>query len=156
MADFTSLEDLEAAVGAQRIAQLFDEDGDGVADPDLIDQFADQADQWVRMFLESKGMSREQLDLPLVKANPALRGAATSIALGFRGESKAEWLNADGEGPYEKRRRDAKEMLGMLVKGQLRLIDAGAKSNLTGRVTAPDPAFVIAQSGQNPKGPGGF
>jgi hypothetical protein len=156
VADFTSLEDLEAAVGAQRIAQLFDEDGDGVADDDLVERFVDQADQWVRMFLESKGMSRAQLDLPLVQANPALRSAATSIALGFRGESKAEWLNADGEGPYEKLRRDAKEMLGMLVKGQLRLIDAGAKSNLTGRLTAPDPTFIIAPSGSNPKGAGGF
>ena len=154
MAIFTSQSDLERRVGAGRVAQLFDDAGVGVPDPVLIEQFANEADAWVVAFCESKGFTRAQLEG--VASHEMLRGAATDICLGLRGESKAEWLNDRGEGQYEKKKQNGREMLKMLVTGELRIKEAGPKTNITGRLSAPDPVFTIASSSQNRKGPGGF
>lgn len=154
MAIFVDQSDLEKRIGAGRVAQVFDDDGDGNPDPVLIEQFTDEADAWVIAFAESKGFTREQLEA--VSAHPMLRGAAADICLGLRGESKPEWLNDRGEGQYEKRKQNGREMLKMLVTGELRIKEAGKKTNIGGRVTAPDPVFTIATSRGNPKGPGGF
>lgn len=154
MGTFTDQSDLEKRIGASRVAQLFDDDGDGDPDAAILDQFVAEADTWVFVYCESKGMTRPQLEL--VATNETLRGAASDICLGMAGERKTEWLNERGEGQYEKRKQAGKEMLKMLVTGELRIKELGPKTNITGRVTAPDPVFTVAVSASQRKPPGGF
>lgn len=154
MATFTSQADLEKRITAPRVAQLFDDDGDGAPDAAIVTQFENEADQYVRVFLESKGFTRQQLNL--IATNEDLRGAAADIFAGLGGERKTEWLNDAGKGLFEARFQRGKEMLRMLASGELRIMDAGVKPNITGRLTAPDPVYVIAPSAKNPKGSGGF
>ena len=156
MAVFTTEAELVARIGAQRVAQLFDDDGDGVADTANLNAAMDLADDWVRTFLEGKGFAKAQLEAAPVKDNKTLRGAATDIAIGFGGERKLEWRNDQGKGICDAEMRRGREMLGMLVKGELRITEAGPRTNISGRLTAPTPTFVIAASRGNPKGPGGF
>jgi len=153
---FTTTAELSGRITAARFAQLFDDDGDGVADSATVAQHQDLADDWVRVFLEGKGFTKAQIEAAPVVNNKMLRGAAADICVGFGGERKPEWRNERGEGLYDKELKRGKEMLAMLVKGELRIPEAGPRTNISGRLTAPEPPFVIASSSGNPKGPGGF
>lgn len=154
MAVFTSQADGEASVSAARFAQLCDDDGDGVADAAIVTKYGNKADSFVRTFLEGQGFTQAQL--VLVASNETLRGAATDILIGMLGERKVEWRDEQGRGQHDVELKRGKEMLKMLVKGALRITEAGARTNLKGRITAPDPPFTIAPSSGNLKGPGGF
>lgn len=154
MGVFTSQADAIASIGAQRVAQLCDDDGDGVADAAVVTKEEARADSFVRTYLEGKGFTSAQLT-PLA-TNETLRAAATDILIGMMGERKPEFRDEQGRGRCDVELKRGKEMLGMLAKGALRIAEAGPRTNLGGRLTAPDPVFTIAPSSGNPKGPGGF
>lgn len=156
MAIFTTQAEAVARHGAARIAQLCDDDGDGVADSAVVTKCELDADDFVRTFLEGKGFTKQQIEASPVKDNPTLRNAATDILMGIMGERKFEFRDEQGRGRCDVELKRGKEMLGMLVKGALRIPEAGPRTNLQGRITAPDPVFTIAPSASNPKGPGGF
>ena len=156
MAIFTSQAEGEARHGAARFAQAFDDDGDGIADSAVVTRYLADADDFVRVYLQGKGFTKAQIEAAPVKDNPTLRNAATDILIGMAGERKSEFRDEQGRGRHDVELKRGKEMLGMLVKGELRISEAGPRTNLTGRLTAPDPVFTIAPNAANPKGPGGF
>jgi hypothetical protein len=156
VAIFTSQLEAEQRHGAARFAASLDDDGDGVADAVLVTKYVDDADDFVRVFLQGKGFTKAQVELAPIKDNKTLRNAATDILIGMAGERKPEWRDEQGRGRHDVELKRGKEMLGMLAKGELRIPEAGTRTNLGGRITAPDPVFTIAPSSGNPKGPGGF
>ena len=151
---FTSQADGEASIGAARFAALCADDGGHVANPAIVDKYLAKADSWVRTFLEGQGYTKSQLEL--VASNETLRGAATDILIGLLGERKVEWRNELGKGQHDVELKRGQEMLKMLVKGPLRISEAGRRTNLGGSVSAPDPVYTVASSASNRKGPGGF
>jgi len=154
---FTTSAALVLRVGAETVTQLFDDDGDGVADTAPLNACIEDANRLTEARLLHKGFSHVQLSGLAVDAT--LCRLATEIALGLAGRRRPEWITADGRGRYDAIATAAKADLDLIAQGRLRLAaegDAGANTSIRGSIRTPEPVFVFAASGANTRGPGGF
>lgn len=162
MADFVDEDSLTRRFGPSRFIQLFDDDGDGVADPLAVTEVLEDANADLRSYLLRKGYT--DADLDALVADPLLRRLAAAIAMGYAGERRTEWLNDKGEGRYHAVRERAYGRLQSLQKAETRVPtegDAGVTNKrVRGKVSAADPPFVFASSANDKangsSGPGGF
>lgn len=140
---------LEERITAQRIIELFDDDGDGlVAGDDLatLETIMGDADDIVTGLLIKKGFNEQQLEI-LALDRQVIR-AWSSIAAQLAGERKPEWIDESGRGPYDAFGIRGREELRALARGDVRSVQetlAGANAVLSGSVDqhvfefAPDP-----------------
>lgn len=151
---------IEERITAQRLVQMFDDDGDGlVAGGDLakLDGTLADADDIVTGILLNKGFTLEQLEI--LKADRQVVRAWANIAAQLAGERKTEWLNERGEGPFQAFGERARAELKALARGDIRSVmepEAGTNASVT--VVAPLPDFQFAPDPRIPgdRGPGGF
>lgn len=156
--------DLEQRLTAQRLVEMFDDDGDGMltgADLATMQTIMDEANDIVAGLLINKGFSAAQLEL--LRADKQIQRAWSGIAAQLAGERKPEWLNDRGQGPYDAFGARGRAELKALASGETRsLIEttaggSGANLGLSGNVE--NRAFLFSPDPRNPNdrfGPGGF
>jgi hypothetical protein len=154
---YIALADVAARIGARTAAELFDDDGDGAADPSVVDVFVTDASAYAdSLLLASFGVAM----LPEYAADPRFKGAVADIAIGLAAERRPEFMRADGKFPYAERLARGKETLHALGVGWERLgaeATYGSGGAVTGRIATRLPTHhVFAVSRTNPKGSGGF
>jgi hypothetical protein len=154
---------LAARITEQRLVQMFDDDGDGViADGDLVTltDILGAASDVVTGILMNKGFSVVQLEI--VKTDRQVIHAWAGIAAQLAGERKTEWLDAQGQGPYDALGQRGRAELKMLSTGMIRSfteVDAGTNPAVQGAVSVGDPVFIFNRNPNDPRdryGPGGF
>jgi hypothetical protein len=159
---------LEARIGAARVVQLFDDDGDGLVettDLETLSTVMGDADDIVTGILLDKGFTLDQLEI--VKEDRQLTRAWACVAAQLAGERKPEWLDENGFGPYDALGKRGRDEIKALARGELRSRleleagtggqPAGKNRGLTGDVT--DRAFIFLPDPRNRNdrfGPGGF
>jgi hypothetical protein len=155
--------DLEQRLTAQRLVELFDDDGDGaVAGSDLasLQTIMDEANDIVAGLLLNKGFNAVQLEL--LKADKQIQRAWSGIAAQLAGERKPEWLNERGQGPYDAFGLRGRAELKALATGETRsLIEtvtggSGANLGISGGVQTRAFLFSPDPNDPNDRGPGGF
>ena len=156
--DFICLEDVELRYGADRMMQFLDDDQDGSADELVVEAILNDANSDVISRLVNKGYTIELLKS--LRRDPKLKRLAGEIFMGYLGERRTEWLNAQGDGPYEGLRKRAHAQLREYATGELRLsleTKKGSNTQVGGRLSnQPDPNFIVAPTRNNPQGAGGF
>jgi hypothetical protein len=153
---------LEATITAQKVIQLFDDDGDGaVASSDLttLNTFIARADAVTVGILLHKGFSVAQLTE--LAADDQIKHAWACICAQLAGERKTEWLDENGKGPYEAMGARARSDLTSIATGLTRLeteTTAGSNATISGEYRAPCPPFVFNADPRDPyrRPPGGF
>jgi hypothetical protein len=153
---------LEQKIGAHRVAELFDDDGDGlVAATDLatLEAVFAQADDIVTGHLVQKGRSEDTIREHLRTDRQVIRAWA-GIAAQLAGERKPEWRNTQtGVGPYELDGKRAREELKMLATGELRShteTESGGNTSLLGAIDRPYLEFAPDPNIPGDRGKGGF
>jgi len=141
---------VEDRIGADRLVQLFDRDGDGVitgADLTRLESYLAQADDVVTGLLVKRAWSEQQITDGL-RFDRQVINAWSGIFAQIAGEQNTEWLNAEGKGVYDALGVRGRAELGALARGETRSAQesiVGANATLGGRVTdyafefAPDP-----------------
>ena len=156
--EFICLEDVELRFGAERMEQLLDDDGDGIPDDLIVEAMLDDANSDVISRLMNKGYSLEALKS--LRGDPKLKRFAAAIFMGYAGERRTEWLNANGDGVYEGLRKRARADLKLHATGELRLSlepKKGSNTQVGGKLSKqPDPNFIFAPTRDRPQGAGGF
>lgn len=168
MAEFLDLSDLQNQIGAQRIVQYFDDDGDGVVDdldPQVV-QVLDQAEGQYYSRLLRAYSSKDALTT-LANNDPVVKGHVIWIACELAAERKPEFTDAEGWGAWKVQYNRSIKELDLLSKGATRTIaeeQVGAGAN-TGGTIQPSPPQGGAQQftflpsrndGSGGQGPGGF
>ncbi len=124
----------------------------------IVEAMLDDANSDVISRLLNKGYSLEVLKA--LRPDPKLKRLAAGIFMGYAGERRTEWLNANGDGPYEGLRRRAREELAKHATGELRLSlepKKGSNTQVGGKLSKqPDPNFIFAPTRDRPQGAGGF
>ena len=140
---------VEGRIGAGKLVQLFDEDGDGqIAGDDLVllESFLSQAYDVVTGLLIRKGYNEVQLRDHL-SGDRQVVNAWTGVFAQLAGERKPEWLT-EGKGQYDAFGSRARAELAALARGETRShteAQGGSNAALVGEVGqhlfefAPDP-----------------
>jgi hypothetical protein len=154
---------LEARITAQRLVQVFDDDGDGlVANGDLLtlESTLADADDVVTGILLNKGFSLEQLDILRVDRQVVL--AWSGIAAQLAGERNTAFLDPQGRGPFDAFGVRGRSELGKLARGEIRSIKevddsgAGINQSIEGDIITRKWLFAPDPNDPNDPGPGGF
>ena len=165
MPDIIAQSDLEAKVGAQKIAQYFDDDLDAdlTSEALVIDTVMDEAEgEYFALML--KGFPSKQQCIDLANADPVLKGHIAWIAIELASERRPEFTAADGKGAYWTQYERARTHFKDVATNKKRSggeETAGKGKNVGGQVQPKPPAgeadsFVFAPSRKAPSGHGGF
>lgn len=153
---------LEQKIGAHRVVELFDDDGDGAvaaADLETLEAVFAEADDIVTGLLVKKGRSEDAIRDHLRTDRQVIR-AWVGIVAQLSGERKSEWRTNDGKGPYELDGTRAREDLRSLARGEIRshTESAGGSSNtsLLGAIDRPDLEFAPDPTIPGDRGKGSF
>jgi hypothetical protein len=153
--------DLVQLIGAAKVDELSDDNGDGIRDDGVVEGVLAQAEDFGASFL-LKGWSREQID-ELIRADASLRTQFAWIACEMLSERRPQFLAADGKGAYWAQYERAQAYLTRLSKAKGHSVGeatAGASAQRGGRINPPrdalEPTHTFAPSKNNPRGSGGF
>lgn len=153
--------DLDARIGAARVDQLFDDDGDGLRDALTVNTILVEAEDLAAASM-LKAYPAESVTL-LGQNDETFRGQVAWIACELASERRGEFVAEDGKGRYWAQYLRAKEYFGQLAKGQLKPAgeaQAGTNRQAGGAVTptlvANSPRFIFAPDRYAPNGRGGF
>lgn len=155
---FVDLQDLIDRYGADRVLQLLDHDGDGVCDEKLSQGVLADADAEVASLLYAKGFTHDQVRG--MAGDPLIRRHATVIAISYAGQTKQEFLDSAGAGPYDAVADKARALIREIAGGQRRAMkgemSAGANTSLRGDILDVEPQHYFVPTADKPRGPGGF
>jgi hypothetical protein len=150
--------DLENSVGAANVARYFDDDGDGFADPSIVEAFLRRATARVRGLLF--GAFREAT-VDAVRSDERYVDLVCTVALGMAAQRRPEWMLPDGSFPYAKQKKEAEAELLTIAKGHDRFAaeeHGGTNTTIKGsaRPETADVPLVFAPTKARPGGPGGY
>lgn len=151
---FTSREELETKMGAQRVLDLFDDDRDGTlgtTDLEKLSEIISEAEDTTTSLLLHKGW--ERADLKGLAADRSLRRAATQIAMQLAGERRPEFNDGEGRSLYDFQGERGRKTLKDFARGtnRSRLEDAhGKNASLRGRVSASNPVSIFGRDPSDP------
>lgn len=148
--------DLEAEFGVRTVAQYFDDDGDGIAEPVIVTRFLAIATVAARDQLYAS-FSRSVVDG--VATNERYKRLVATIALAERATTRHEWMLPDGSWPYERQKKEAFLTLSNIAKGIERMSseeDVGGNPQLRSRRRPEARELIFAPTSKNPTGGGGF
>ncbi len=158
MAALVSQSDVERRCGASVLVQLLDDDRDGVADPANVSEMLDVGSRDAESIM-LKAWSRDQIG-QLAAEDVIVREAICDICIGWAGERKPGFLQADGLTPWAKKRERGERVLHEFASGKRRVGAeevVGVNQTIGARVTNDvPPTFVFAATKADPRGPGGF
>lgn len=147
---------LERSVGAATVARWFDDDGDGVADSAIVNDYLARATATARGKLSGEFPPGA---LDILKADEQYQHLLATIALGLACQRKDEWMMPDGTFPREKQMKDAEKKLLDVAKGAERLYyEKDARNPTLNGSSRPGPSLqpTFAATKSRPGGPGGF
>lgn len=157
---------LNTLVGAARVTQLFDDDGDGVlgaSELATLDEVMAQAEGFALSYM-LRGFTAEQVT-QLAGADPYFLSAVGWVACEFASERPGQNVGADGRGRYWAQFERATAYFERLSKSQVHSkgeATAGANKQSGGSVKPKDPttgkppSFTFAADDDAPTGHGGF
>lgn len=120
--------DLSLAIPAATVVEIFDDDGDGVADTDVIEHFLDTAESLVLSGVEQ---IYSDAQIEEMQANPPALYKTLIIwyAVGLAYDRHPEYVRANGNTWIER----AHELLGKVRKGELGFYRVGLASPINER-----------------------
>jgi len=157
MADLITQSDLEIRIGARAVAEFSDDDGDGVADVDVVAWALSTASREAEGALRPGFPTAAQV-AAIVGADSAVLNLIVEIAAGLLGGRRISTLSADGKAPFEGWRERALKRLREIGAADARAAGeetGGGNALLRARVN-PKRDMVFAATARDPKGPGGF
>jgi hypothetical protein len=162
-----ALSDLESKVGAQKIAQYFDDNLDAdltsVEEVAAIDVVLDEAEG--EYFAEMlKGFKSKLQLIDLANADPVLKGHIAWIGVELASERRTEFTDAEGKGAHWIQYTRAIDHFQKVARNKKRSggeETAGKGANVGGVIQPKPPAsepdaFIFASSKGAPRGHGGF
>ena len=161
---FLARADLDARITAAKVDQLFDRDGDGIAETSVINEVLAEAEgEALALLLRAFTIQQvtAMVGTPGVPGpDVSLRAKMAWIACELGCETKPEFCGADGKGRYWARYTVSKEDIDKMSKGGLRT-PSGEKNAQTGGLIRPrlqtgEKPFVFAPSGSSRSPRGGF
>ena len=118
MADpFITPGDLVTATSQAVVDRYFDDDGDGLADPALVDTVIENTTSAILAKL-LKGFSAEQITI--LSAEPLFKMHASFMALHLAAKRRYEWRDPQGNAPFRTDWADAMKYFDDLSKGNAR------------------------------------
>lgn len=165
-ADYMVQADLEARVGADRVAQLFDDDVSGALESGesaTLVQVLEEAEGIAASYLMRAYPTTDQITL-LANSDPAFKMNVAWVALELASERRTEFSADDGKGAYWAQQERAFTYFENLSKGRRRSrgeADAGTHAHRGGKLQPTESAgestsFVFAPSEDAPDGHGGY
>lgn len=153
---FFVLGDVEKAFGAKTAVDLFDDDRDGVADPDVFTYVQKQVEVTIKATLMSKSFSIEQIEL--FDGDEMVNMLAVNLCMGLGGDRRPEWIDpVTKRGPHAAKYDWAITQLKKLTTAELHVpAEATVGTNRMPRGNLQGAGTVIAPNRSDPKGPGGY
>lgn len=149
--------DLERRVGARKVVEYCDDDGDGVADAPVVAALIQRASGVADSILLPAFSIAEIVQL---MTDPMAKGSVEDIAIAIMGGRRGEFITPDGRTPYDGWEKRGKETLRAVASGAERIAKeeaVGRNATIGGGVQASTPAVhVFASTRTNPGGSGGF
>lgn len=151
--------DWELLVGSQNLAQMLDDDGDGVADAATVTAILEYASRIAEGLLLGAFGSASVI-ATLVAADVALKLSVCEIASDLAARRRPAFLSADGKTPYTGWRDRAEATLREVANAHRRSVGeatAGANQTILTQTNLADRSeFTFAAVDGNEPGPGGF
>jgi hypothetical protein len=118
--------DIEDVIGVKKVVEHADDNGDGIADPNVIDKILSKASGYARGALLPGWPSQELID-ELVANDPAVQNDVVEMAIGLLGKRREQLLGDDGTSVYSKWFKPAYDRLVALGKAKKRSIGEKAQ-----------------------------
>ena len=141
---------LELRVGAQTVARFCCDDGSEIADPAIVLEILEEAQDIAEGILK-KGFPDQTQRTQLLENDRAVRGAAIDVALGLMGRRRPEFLSADqkGQSPYDGWRRDGEKHLERVSTAEIRARGeeangVGNNAHVAGEVSVKTPCALAS------------
>lgn len=166
MADYLTIDDLNARITSQKVLQYLDDDLSGVIEAGDETDFLNSVLETAEGVVASK-MLRAYPDAAsitiLANADAAVKTQAAWIACEILSERRPEFLSPEGWGPFRLQYERAIQYFEDLSKGKQRSVGeavAGVGANTGGNLQPTQPTgtskFTFAPDNKNPSGHGGF
>jgi hypothetical protein len=149
---FTSAARLEKKIGAERLVQYCDDNRDGVADADTVEQVVLAADREVRATLRQKGWPEDKLSG--LELDDFVCSLADTIAADRAAGRRAEFKLPDGTTLYSAEAKIARADLTRIATTELRPdeTEAGRHAGTRSRAISPQPKHVVTDPNGTPHG----
>lgn len=151
--------DISRRMGQDKFIQCTDDDNDGKADPNVVQEICDDVDAVVRSILVGKGYGAD--GLRKLEEDKGLRRLASWIGADFTCDRRQEFKKDDGTNDYTQRAKDARADIAKYAAGELRSgaeDQAGKSANLKSASTSGTPRYYFRSDPRDPDGrnQGGF
>lgn len=155
--------ELDACIGAAKVDQLFDDNGDALRDPVLVAQMLRRAEDFALSYMLSS-WADEATCIKVMKADAVLRMNIAWVACEYMSERRPEFLASDGKGQFWAQYTRAEAYFVKVSTAALNSVaeaTAGHNAQSGGVVqpalTTPGTSrFVFAPDKNSPSGHGGF
>jgi hypothetical protein len=154
--------DLDARIGAAKVDQLFDDDGDSHRDALVVNTILVEAEDFAAARMLKGGWSQDGVE-QFAAHDETYRSMVAWVAIELATERRPEFVAEDGKGRYWAQYIRAKEHFDAISKSKLRSPAEGTVGankqgggSLSPMVNPPRPSFVWAPDRHNPNGRGGF
>jgi hypothetical protein len=149
---FTTVARLEKKIGAERLVQYCDDNRDGVADVDAVDQVIKAADREVRATLRQKGWSESKL--AGLEIDDFVCSLADTIAADRAAGRRAEFKLPNGDTLYSSEAKQARLDLTRIATTELRPdeTEAGRHLGTRSHQTIPTRKHVVTDPNGTPHG----
>lgn len=152
--------DLDAMVTSRRVDQLFDDDGDGVADPANLSIFLARAEQKAFSIL-LRAYNHDEV-IVLMQQDQFTRSCVAGIACEYASRRKPEWVDSDGKGRFFQEFKESIEHLEKLSKGREKTTATPTTNSQAGgrvrpaKLSPQTPTFTFAPTDNIRTPRGGF
>lgn len=152
--------DLELRIGGPRyLVQLTDDDGDGIADVQVVSYIRIEASKIAKGILWGAWPSEDQIEA-LVLKDPAVLGFVCDLAAGIAGGRRPEWVTNDGKPffgwRYERGQRELRKLSELSLRTPAEA-EVGTNQTLAARTTGETPTYrAFLPTREHPRGRGGF
>jgi hypothetical protein len=144
--------DIEDVIGVKKLIEHTDDDGDGVADPNVVDKLLEKASAYARGALVPGYGSQAVID-DLVANDPAARNDVTELAIGLMGKRREQMLGEEGASVYSKWFQPALDRLRATGRGAQRSAGeevAGQNQVLPARIEPSDRQLMFGSTSADP------
>jgi hypothetical protein len=154
MASLTTREDLEDLIGARKVVEIFDDDGDGqIAGRDLqaLNKVLAEANDHATSLVLLKGWTEDELNG--LSRDHAIRLAATQLAAQFAGERRPGFFDSQGNGLFTAMGKRGRDYLKGAARGETRSRlegEHGRNRSTRGRRSTAEPSSVFARNPNDP------
>lgn len=148
MAHLIDQSDIEDVIGVKKLIEHTDDDGDEVADPNVVESLLSKASAYARGALVPGYKSQAVID-DLVANDPAIRNDVTELAIGLMGKRREQMLGDEGASVYSSWFKPALDRLRAIGRGAERSAgeeQAGQNQVLPARIVPSDRQLMFGST----------